>query len=221
MFITKVALAAALALGSTSFACAEALWGSGGQDANLGNRIPVLNEPGVYGYGVVGGLRMLLPKRPTEETAQALAQGSGRLRSAAVSLTARRTGALRSAPVSLDDQQGSLVQAAVAAVYPETGTGVGGTLRGLRFSARTGIYREDVVALGLARLYGGGAASTQTAPVGMYGGGYGLRTAGVGIGRASPVTRMYRRAAFRGTAVGLRRGIGAGSVEPISGGGGY
>ncbi len=244
MFITKAALAAALALGSASLALAqEGEWGFGGQDGNLANRIPFLNEPGVYGYGIVGGARMLLPKRSTAEalagtragTARAgtTAAPAGTLRSAAVSLTPGRTGAARAAP-SADDQHVLSIRNAVASVYPETGTGVGGTLRGLGFSARTGIFREDVVALGLARLYGGGAR-TQTQQVGMYGGGYGIRTAPVGMyggygirtaqvglyGRASPATRMYRRAAFRGTPVGQYLSNQPGQVEPISGGSGY
>ncbi len=201
----RLALTVTLVLSSTSLAFAQAEWGNGGQDGNLGNRIPVLNEPGVYGYGAIGGARMLLPKRPTEDQAAQAGAVAGTLRSAAVSLSQRPAGTtLRSAAVSLTEQQDSVVRAAVAAVYPETGGANIGTLRGLGFSARTGIFREEVVAAALARLYGGGARSTavgyQTAQVGAYGaapiGAY--RTAQVGLYRPGVARRMDRRMYRRG-----------------------
>ena len=76
----KALLAAALVLSSTSLTLAQ------GFDPNLGNRIPALNEPGVYGYppGGVGGTRLLLPAAPFE--------------SAMVGLSTRPYRAIRSAP---------------------------------------------------------------------------------------------------------------------------
>ena len=75
-------LAVILVLGSTSFTLAQ------GFDPNLGNRIPALNEPGVYGYppGGAGGTQLLQPAAPFQ--------------SATVGLSARRDGAVRSAPVA-------------------------------------------------------------------------------------------------------------------------
>ena len=65
MLIKKVAFAAVLALAFTSLAQAQGgEWGRGtGQDSNAGNVIPLMNEPGVYGYNANGGLGMLLPSR--------------------------------------------------------------------------------------------------------------------------------------------------------------
>ena len=45
----RIALAVTLLLGSSSVALAQ------GFDPNLGNRVPLLNEPGVYGYQAYGG----------------------------------------------------------------------------------------------------------------------------------------------------------------------
>ena len=80
----KFFLPLAFVLGATSFTLAQ------GFDPNLGNRIPALNEPGVYGYppGGAGGTRLLLPAAPFE--------------SAMVGLHARPHGALTSAPVARD-----------------------------------------------------------------------------------------------------------------------
>ena len=108
----RIVLALTLVLTSTSFALGQGVWTRGtGQDSNAGNIIPLMNEPGVYGYNKDGGLGMLLPAAPTAP-----------VRSAQVGL--------RSAPVALTRQ---------GAAAP---IGQGGP------------YREDAVALGIARLYG-------------------------------------------------------------------
>jgi hypothetical protein len=80
--MNKALLAAALTVSSTSLTLAQ------GFDPNLGNRIPALNEPGVYGYppGGMSGPRLLLPAAPFE--------------SAMVGLSTRPDGAIRSAPVA-------------------------------------------------------------------------------------------------------------------------
>jgi hypothetical protein len=67
----RIALAVTLLLGSSSVALAQ------GFDPNLGNRVPLLNEPGVYGYQAYGGgsTTWLLPSRPTEQTYQSAPVG--------------------------------------------------------------------------------------------------------------------------------------------------
>ena len=161
----RIALAVTLLLGSSSIALAQ------GFDPNLGNRVPLLNEPGVYGYvaGGSGSTTWLLPSRPTGETYQ----------SAQVGLT--------TAPVGL--RQG-----------PVAGGGE---------FAYGGPYREDAIALGMARLYGrSGYGGYQSAPVGLYQGGYqggiyrngpigAYRSAQVGLYQGGYANRFERRAARR------------------------
>jgi hypothetical protein len=138
MFIKKIVFSAVLALASTAVANAQ------GFDPNLANRIPVLNEPLVYGYpadyGYLGtntanGTTWLLPPRPTETigTAEVGLYGRpyGAIRSAPVGLYGRPYGALRSAQVGLYQQP-------VSASDPEYG----------------GPYREDALAAGIGNLYG-------------------------------------------------------------------
>jgi hypothetical protein len=212
----KVALALTLVLASSSIALAQGgVWTRGtGMDSNAGNVIPLMNQPGVYGYNAIGSLGMLLPSAPTESSQVGLAAG-GTLRSSQVSLSGRA--ALRSKVVSLDDQQVSSIQAAVAAAYP-TDFQTRGTLRGAIFSGRTGLYREDAVRLGMAKLYGGSNSSYQTASVGLYQPGF--QSARVGLyGRPYAAGRIAARAAYRSQAVGLRRGYG--SVEPLPSASGY
>ncbi|TMJ04552.1 MAG: hypothetical protein E6G97_06260 [Alphaproteobacteria bacterium] len=182
----RAALALFVVLGSTSFALAQ------GFDPNLGNRIPLLNEPLVYGYGGGGGggTSWLLPDAP-----------SATIQSAPVGLYGggpygRRYGALRTAPVAL-------------------GQGAYGAYQGSD-DGYAGPYRQDAIAAGMASLYGRSydSGTYQTAPVGLYGGGYGLRTSQVGLYRRPYAAgRMYRRGyggygGFRGARVGLYGGYG-------------
>ncbi len=181
----RIVLTVALVLSSSSLALAQ------GFDPNLGNRIPVLNEPGVYGYRAgneTAGTTWLLPPRPTET-----------MDTAPVGLYGRPYGALRSAPVglyggpyrrALRSAQVGLYQQPVSATDP----------------GYDGPYREDALAAGIANLYGrsGGSYQSygyQSAPVGLYGRPYGgFRSARVGLYRGGyGAGRIYRRpyAAFR------------------------
>jgi len=112
-----IALAVTLLLGSSSIAFAQlGEWSRGtGDDSNAANRFPLLVEPGTYGYppGTGGGVAMLLPRRPTQQTYQSSQVG------------------LTTAPVALT--QRPVVRRAIAGGGP---------------------YREDAIALGMARLYG-------------------------------------------------------------------
>jgi len=132
MFIKKIVFSAVLALASTSVAHAQ------GFDPNLANRIPVLNEPLVYGYpagDTANGTAWLLPPRPTEtmDTAEVGLYGRpyGAIRYAPVGLYGRPYGARQSAQVGLYQQP-------VSASDPEYG----------------GPYREDALAAGIGNLYG-------------------------------------------------------------------
>ncbi len=164
---TRIALSLALLVSSTSLALAQ------GFDPNLGNRIPLLNEPGVYGYraGGVGGTTWLLPDAP-----------SATMQSAPVGLYGGGYGGLRTAPVGLN--QGS-------------------------YDGYDGPYRQDAIALGMARLYGaaynGGSYGYQTSNVGLYQRPY---AAGRMYRRPYAAARMYGRpyGAFRSAPVGLYRG---------------
>jgi len=183
MLIKKVAFAAVLALAFTSLAQAQGgEWGRGtGQDSNAGNVIPLMNEPGVYGYNANGGLGMLLPSRAA---------------------------AIETARVALQTSNVALTRPAVRRAVVKIVQG--------------GPYREGAVALGMSRLYGRSMDTYQTASVGLYGAAFGMENAQVALtGRPFAAARIHRRAAIRSTAVGLRRGIGAGSVEPLPSGGGY
>jgi hypothetical protein len=176
----RIALAAALVLGSSSFALAQ------GFDPNLGNRIPLLNEPGVYGYpgGGGSGTTWLLPPAPTSSIESApvgLYQGSNGMRSAQVGLARR--------PIAAAD------------------AGYGGP------------YREDAIRLGMARLYGHSATTYQSAPVGLYGGSYGMQSAQVGLAqRPYAAARMYRRSygGLQTAPVGLYQGEGVLQTSPVS-----
>ena len=181
---SRIVLAATLVLGAPSFALAQ------GFDPNLGNRIPLLNEPGVYGYRAFGGgsTTWLLPDAP-----------SAAIQSAPVGLYGggygRGYGGLQSAPVALGEAADD---------------------------GYAGPYRQDAIALGMSRLYGRSMDTYQTASVGLYGAAFGMQNAQVALtGRPFAAARIHRRAAIRSTAVGLRRGIGAGSVEPLPSAGGY
>lgn len=197
MVMKKVAFGAVLALAFTSLAHAQGgEWRAGtGLDSNAGNIIPVLNEPNVYGYTKSGGFGMLLPSRAA---------------------------AIETARVGLQTSNVALTRPMVA--------------RAVASIAQGGPYREDALALAMQRLYGRSADSYQTASVGLYGGGYGgyrggyggyrggygLRTAQVGLySRPHAAARLHRRAAIRTAPVGLHRGMGAGSVEPMPSAGGY
>jgi hypothetical protein len=142
-----IVLAVALVLGSSSLAFAQGVWTRGtGQDSNAGNIIPLLNEPGVYGYNADGGLGMLLPAAPAAPVASAQV-------------------GLRTASVALGGGRG----AAAAPI------------------AQGGPYREDAVALGIARLYGRSGGAFGTAQVGLYQRPYvAARVAGRAI-RSAPV----------------------------------
>jgi len=194
---SRIVLAATLVLGAPSFALAQ------GFDPNLGNRIPLLNEPGVYGYRAFGGgsTTWLLPDAP-----------SAAIQSAPVGLYGggygRGYGGLQSAPVALGEAADD---------------------------GYAGPYRQDAIALGMSRLYGrsyeGGAYDT--APVGLSGAGYGLRTAQVGLYGRGYAGRRYGagRISARGYGYGGFRGYGGGyggygalrsaPVGLYGGGGGY
>ena len=173
---SRIVLAATLVLGAPSFALAQ------GFDPNLGNRIPLLNEPGVYGYraGGGGGTTWLLPDAP-----------SATIQSAPVGLYGGGYGggygALQTAPVALgeaadDGYDGPYRQDAIA----------------LGMSRLYG------------RSYDGGGY--QTAPVGLTGAGYGLRTAQVGLYGRGYAGRRYGagRISGRGYGYGGLRGYGGG-----------
>src|SRR4029077_20568541 len=149
---SRIVLAATLVLGAPSFALAQ------GFDPNLGNRIPLLNEPGVYGYraGGGGGTTWLLPAAP-----------SAAIQSAPVGLYGggygggygRGYGGLRSASVGLygggyGDGYGALQTARVSLGEPAD-------------DGYEGPYRQDAIALGMSRLYGRSydSGAYQTAPV--------------------------------------------------------
>jgi hypothetical protein len=110
MPFNKIVLAIALVLGSNSLAAAQ------GFDPNLGNRIPQLNDPGVYGYQYGRNVPGLLPP--------AIAHPG--MESAPVGLHTGRyaprhrgyAGPLRSAPVGLYQGYGGLQTAPVAMEMP-------------------------------------------------------------------------------------------------------
>ena len=102
----KVLLAVALMVSSTSLALSQ------GFDPNLGNRIPALNEPGVYGYppGGAGGTRLLLPAAPFESAMVGLSTRPYRaIRSAPRFHRREHYGAFRTAPAALNIPPPSVV----------------------------------------------------------------------------------------------------------------
>ena len=106
MSINRIVLAVTLVLTSSSFALAQGVWTRGtGQDSNAGNVIPLMNEPGVYGYNKDGGLGMLLPAAPTAPVQSAQVG----LRTAPVGLRTAPVG-LRTAPVALTRQGAAIGQ---------------------------------------------------------------------------------------------------------------
>src|ERR1044071_1738823 len=169
----RIVLALALVLGSTSFGLAQ------GFDPNLGNRIPLLNEPGVYGYraGGGGGTSWLLPDAP-----------SAAIQSAPVGLYGGGHGALRSAPVALGEGSDE----GYAGPYRQDAIALGmGRLYGRSYdsgayqtapvglqTAQVGLYRRPYAA---GRIYGRPYGALRSAPVGLYGGYDALQTAPVAL----------------------------------------
>jgi len=144
----RIALAAALVLGSSSLALAQ------GFDPNIGNRIPLLNEPGVYGYpgGGDSGTAWLLPPAPTSS-----------MESAPVGLTQQSNG-MRSAQVGLARRPIAAAEAGSGGPYREDAIRLG-MARLYGHSATT--YQSAPVGL-----YQGEGA-LQTAPVSLYDRAYG------------------------------------------------
>jgi hypothetical protein len=99
----KVVLAIALVVGSSSFALAQ------GFDPNLGNRIPQLNQPGVYGYHSGRSVPGLLPPSALESAPVGLYQHRYPVRPRYRTAPAGY-GALRTAPVAMETSGMSVVQ---------------------------------------------------------------------------------------------------------------
>ena len=181
----KIALAVTLLLGSSSIALAQ------GFDPNLGNRVPLLNEPGVYGYRAGGGgsTTYLLPSR--SEVYESSQVG---LATAPVGLTTRSVG-LSTAPVAGGGAP------AYGGPFREDAIALGmSRLYGAR--SYGGGYQSAPVGLYQGAPYGGyqtGPIGYRSAPVGLY--------QGAAVNRAA---RIDRRRAIRSAPVAQDYGTSGG-----------